>query len=135
MPAFAGGAASTAAWWATRGRRCGYPGNGHDIEPQYHPLAVLLRRAGLRTVTISPFADRHMVWWFLAGFSEVIDPGVRGNEIAPQVTAHAIPWLQANGAKDNWFVISTIGMRTGLTVRLWSTATRSRTSRGRGATR
>ena len=88
---------------AGAGAQMRYPGSGHHIEPDCLPLAMVLRRGGLRTVTISPFADRHTAWWFLAGFAEVIDPGVRGNEIAPQVNAHAIPWLQANAAMDNWF--------------------------------
>ncbi len=86
------------------GARMCYPGDGHNVEPGYRPLMVALRQAGLRTVTISPFADRHTAWWFVAGFSEVIDPGGRGQEIASQVNAHAVPWLKANAGKDNWFL-------------------------------
>ena len=89
---------------AGAGARMCYPGNGHSVDAGYRPLVMALRQAGLRTVTISPFADRHTAWWFVAGFSEVIDPGSRGQEIASQVNAQALPWLKANAGKDNWFL-------------------------------
>ncbi len=80
-----------------------YPGNGHSIDRPFRPLTMSLQNKGFQTVTISPFADRHTAWWFHAGFSQVIDPGLRGQEIGPQVNACAIPWLRANAGKDNWF--------------------------------
>ncbi len=34
-----------------------------------------LRNVGFHTACISPFAERHSAWWFLAGFSDVINTG------------------------------------------------------------
>jgi len=81
-----------------------YQGDGHRYDPQRLPWIYTLRKAGLRTVSISPYADRHTAWWFTAGFNEVYDPGKRGQEIAPDLNRIAIPWLKANAASDNWFL-------------------------------
>lgn len=90
---------------AGRGSQLRYPGDGHETDRECLPPVMALRRwAKLWTVTISPFADRHTAWWFVSGFNEVHDPGAGGNEIAPQVNAHAIPWLTANAKRDNWFL-------------------------------
>jgi choline-sulfatase len=89
---------------AGAGARMHYPNDGHNIDRGYLPLPMVLRQSGLRTVSISPFADRHAAWWSLAGFGEVIDPARRGQEIASQVNPHAVAWLRANAAADNWFV-------------------------------
>lgn len=63
-----------------------------------------IKRAGFRTVTISPFADRHSAWWFYAGFDEILNPGSSGHELAPQVAEPALDWLRKNGRDDNWFL-------------------------------
>ena len=67
-------------------------------------LPAFLRAAGLHTVSISPFADRHSAWHFYAGFAEVHDTGGRGGESAEQVTPTALRWIEANAKADNWFL-------------------------------
>jgi len=86
------------------GAQLRYPGYGHSTDPQCLPLVMALRRAGFRTVSVSPYADRHIAWWFTAGFSEFYDPGKRGQEIADDINRIAIPWLRANAKQDNWFL-------------------------------
>jgi choline-sulfatase len=64
-----------------------------------------LRRAGLRTVSFSPFADRHSTWSFYAGFQEMHDPaGKGGGESAEEITPAALDWIARNAADDNWFL-------------------------------
>ncbi len=63
-----------------------------------------LKTSGFHTVTISPFAARHSLYHFLAGFKEVFDTGYYGEDIADQVTPHALEWLDNNGKKDDWFL-------------------------------
>ncbi len=63
-----------------------------------------LRGAGYRTVTISSFGERHSAWHWYAGFNEVHNPGLRGLEIADDVTPIALDWLSRNGHRDQWFL-------------------------------
>lgn len=65
---------------------------------------ALLRAAGLHTVTVSSFGERHAAWHWYAGFSEIYDPGGRGNDHAHAVNALALPWLARHAAQDNWFL-------------------------------
>jgi len=67
-------------------------------------LPRLLRNAGFRTVTISPFAERHGAWWFYAGFSEMSNTGMFGAESAEDITPTVIKWIGANEDEDNWFL-------------------------------
>jgi len=67
-------------------------------------LPAFLRSVGLKTVTISPYAERHSAWWFYAGFSEMHNPGKRGMESAEDVTPIALKWIEQNAADDNWFL-------------------------------
>lgn len=67
-------------------------------------LPAVLRQAGLKTVSISPFAERHSAWWFYAGFSEMHNTGQSGMESAEAVTPVALDWIRQNAAKDNWFL-------------------------------
>ncbi|MEK6645587.1 MAG: sulfatase [Candidatus Firestonebacteria bacterium] len=64
----------------------------------------LLKEAGFYTVSVSPFAERHASWWFYAGFREMFNTGKRGDDIAKEISACAIPWLRQNATKDNWFL-------------------------------
>lgn len=64
----------------------------------------VLREAGLHTVSISPFAERHSAWWFYRGFAEMINPGKGGLERADEVTPLALDWLKRHARDDNWFV-------------------------------
>lgn len=67
-------------------------------------LPSFLRKEGLHTATISPFAERHSAWWFNAGFNEVYNTGKSGHESAEEVTPVVIKWLEDNADKDNWFL-------------------------------
>lgn len=64
----------------------------------------VLRRAGMRTVSISPFAERHSAWWFYTGFSEMINTGKSGLERADEITPHALDWIARRAREDNWFL-------------------------------
>ncbi len=67
-------------------------------------LPNVLRRAGLYTVSISPFAERHGAWWFYAGFREMYNTGKGGMESAQDVTPTALRWIEANARRDDWFL-------------------------------
>ena len=63
-----------------------------------------LRKTGLKTVTVSPFGERHSAWHWYANFSEVYNPGLHGEGPADDVTPIALDWLDRNGTSDNWFL-------------------------------
>ncbi|NUQ02011.1 MAG: sulfatase, partial [Armatimonadetes bacterium] len=63
-----------------------------------------LRQAGLFTVMVSPFAERHSAHWFNAGFREIYNTGKGGQERADEITPVALDWLQRHGREDNWFM-------------------------------
>ena len=63
-----------------------------------------LRFAGLRTASISTFAERHSAYHWNAGFNEVFNIGKMGMERAEEVTPLALDWLGRNGAADGWFL-------------------------------
>ncbi len=63
-----------------------------------------LRHLGLKTVTVSPFAERHAAWHWYAGYNEVYNPGKGGMEIADDITPLALDWIRRNGRSDNWFL-------------------------------
>lgn len=67
-------------------------------------LPAFLHGLGFRTVTISPFADRHASWNFLAGFRETYNTTKRGDESAEDVTPTVLDWIKRNGKEDNWFL-------------------------------
>jgi len=67
-------------------------------------LPGLLRSAGLNTVTISPFAERHSAWQFYAGFKEMHNPGRGGMESAEEITPTVLRWIEHNAEQDNWFL-------------------------------
>ena len=77
----------------------------------------MLRKAGFRTVSISPFAERHSAWWFYTGFNEMVNTGKGGIERADEITPHALDWIKRNAEQDNWF----------LQVNLWDPHTPFRT--------
>lgn len=70
----------------------------------YDSLPAFLRKAGLRTVSISPFAERHSAWWFNAGFNEVHNTGKGGIESAEEITPTVLRWIDQNAYEDNWFL-------------------------------
>ena len=63
-----------------------------------------MRRAGLKTVTISTFGERHSAYHWYAGFQEAYNIGRFGMERADEVTPVALDWLDRNGTDDNWFL-------------------------------
>jgi arylsulfatase A-like enzyme len=63
-----------------------------------------MRQAGLYTVSISPYAERHSAWWFYRGFNEAHNTGKWGMERADEIAPVAIDWIQRNGSRDNWFL-------------------------------
>ena len=63
-----------------------------------------MRRAGLKTVTISTFGERHSAYHWYAGFREVYNIGKFGMERADEVAPVALDWLDRNGAGDDWFL-------------------------------
>ncbi|HHW09512.1 MAG TPA: sulfatase-like hydrolase/transferase [Firmicutes bacterium] len=67
-------------------------------------LPAFLRLCGFRTVSISPFAERHSAWWFVAGFNEVYNTGRGGGESAEEITPVVLDWIGRNAKKDNWFL-------------------------------
>ncbi len=63
-----------------------------------------LKQAGVRTVTVSSFGERHSAWHWYAGYDEFYNTGKRGNEIADEINAIALDWLQRNAQTDDWFL-------------------------------
>lgn len=82
-----------------------YSPGGERYSKRYPFFTRYLREAGYKTVSISSFGDRHQAWWFFAGWSEIHSHTLkRGNEDANEVNAHIIPWIQAHGKEDNYFL-------------------------------
>ncbi|MEM7078533.1 MAG: sulfatase [Pseudomonadota bacterium] len=71
---------------------------------QINSLPSRLKRAGLRTVSISSFAQRHSAFHWYAGFDEAYNVGKFGMETADEVHALTSDWLQRNGTAENWFL-------------------------------
>lgn len=67
-------------------------------------VPFLLRSAGYRTVSISPFAERHSSMSFLSGFNEMYNTGQGGMESAEHVSPVVMDWLERNAAEDDWFL-------------------------------
>jgi arylsulfatase A-like enzyme len=63
-----------------------------------------LRQAGLKTVTISPFGERHSAWHWYANFNEIYNTGKCGMESAEEVSPVALDWIRRNGRTENWFL-------------------------------
>ena len=85
-------------------------------------FAMCLRKAGLRTATISTFGERHSSLHWHAGYNEVINVGEGGMESADQIEPYAADWLTRNLTKDSWF----------LHVHLWDPHTPYRVPAGYG---
>ena len=72
---------------------------------QLNSFPTRLKRAGLKTASISSFAQRHSAFHWYAGFDEAQRvPGSFGIETADEVHALASDWLSRNGESDNWFL-------------------------------
>lgn len=77
-------------------------GNGRGFHNPYNEGSLFFnfRNAGLKTVSISSFAERHSSYWFNAGFNEMINCGKRGDERAEEVIPVALDWLQRHKDED-----------------------------------
>lgn len=64
----------------------------------------IFRKAGMHTVSISTFAERHSSFWYNAGFHEVYNEGGKGAESAESLTPIALDWLERRGREDNWYL-------------------------------
>ena len=80
------------------------PERGFQDRLRQEALPFVLRRAGMRTVSISPFPERHSAWWFNAGFNETYNTGQGGQESAEQITPVALDWIARNASQDDWFL-------------------------------
>jgi choline-sulfatase len=63
-----------------------------------------LKQAGLRTVTVGSFAQRHSAFHWHAGFDETYNVGKWGMETAEEVYEVAADWLKRCGSRDGWFL-------------------------------
>lgn len=81
-------------------------GETRDFRSEYaqNTLASVLRRAGYRTASISPFPNRHTAYQIWYGFDQMIDTGKGGLENADEMYPPAKRWLQQHGQEDNWFL-------------------------------
>lgn len=67
-------------------------------------FGMRLQRAGLHTVSVSSFAQRHSAFFWYAGFDEAYNVGKGGMETADEVHAIAGDWLARRGREDDWFL-------------------------------
>lgn len=109
----------TALWSGRFGYRTGVVGHGgsaaqpriegpdRGFQDRFHSdgWMTALRKAGHHTVTISSFGERHSAWHWYAGYNEVINPGLMGDDRADQVVPLALDWIGRNANRlDNWFL-------------------------------
>ena len=80
------------------------PGRGFKSTLGLSSWMHCLREAGLRTVTVSPFGERHSAWHWYANFSEVYNTGRSGMERADEISPAAIDWIRRNARSDDWFL-------------------------------
>jgi arylsulfatase A-like enzyme len=63
-----------------------------------------LRDLGHKTVTVSPFGERHSAWHWYANFSEIHNTGKRGLERADEIFPVANKWIAHHAKEENWFL-------------------------------
>ena len=83
-----------------------FPQPDRGVTDVFHDTGwmAMLRSVGIRTITVSSFAERHAAWHWYAGFSEVHNCGHEGMERADEVTPIALDWLRRSGTEDDWFL-------------------------------
>jgi arylsulfatase A-like enzyme len=80
------------------------PERGFFSRLQLDSFPTRLKQAGLRTVTVSSFAERHSAFHWHAGFDETYSVGKYGMETADEVFAVAADWLRRCGRREGWFL-------------------------------
>lgn len=80
------------------------PRRGFQRNSTRTSLAAALRRSGLYTCSISPFAHRHSAYHVVEGFHEFHDTGEAGYEPADVVQQAADDWLREHGRAEGWFL-------------------------------
>lgn len=80
------------------------PNRGHRDVFSSTGWMQALNKVGMKTVTISPFGQRHAAWHWYANFSEIHNTGKNGLERADEVVPVALDWLDRNGSSDDWFL-------------------------------
>lgn len=98
------------------------PSRGFWARLQTRSFPSRLKAAGLRTVSVSSFAQRHSAYHWYAGIDEAYNVGKFGLETADEVHAVAADWLARNGRSDGWY----------LHVHLWDPHTPYRSPASRG---
>ena len=82
-----------------------YAGEGHFHDPAAPMWMRHLQERGWNTVSFSGFAQRHLSWWFTAGFTEFHGNKLSGgSESAAEVNDLVEPWLRENATGDDWFL-------------------------------
>ena len=82
-----------------------YAGTGHYHDPHAPMWMRYLQEKGWNTISFSGFAQRHIAWWFTAGFTEFYGNKLPGAlESADDVNELVEPWLKENASADNWFL-------------------------------
>ena len=82
-----------------------YAGRGHWHDPARPMLMRYFQLKGWETVCFSGFGQRHLAWWFSAGFTQNFGNQLPGaSETAAEVAGKAIDWLRVNGKSDNYFM-------------------------------
>lgn len=80
------------------------PGRGFRDSLSTSSLPAMLKKAGLHTVFIGGFGERHSSWSFYAGFREIHDTGKGGMESAEDVSPTVLDWIERNAINDNWYL-------------------------------
>jgi choline-sulfatase len=80
------------------------PGRGFWARLQTQSFPAKLKAAGLRTVSVSSFAQRHSAYHWYAGIDEGLNVGKFGLETADEVHAIASDWLARNARSDGWYL-------------------------------
>lgn len=89
--------------WNAEMRPEGHERGMADFNGRYN-LPAVMRRAGMKTASISSFPDRHGAWWFNGGFDEAYNVGKRGLEPGDDVYPIAVDWLERNRDRQDWFL-------------------------------
>lgn len=73
--------------------------------PDEMPFPRRLRQAGMDTISISNFPDRHSNYYWMAGFSEFITPNLKGGaESGEEINAVVLDWLGKNATRDGYYL-------------------------------